>query len=439
MPVNWLAMSRRKFAATAAAMAAGGCAGRGRAQTAAPAAPAGVSNVRVTRDGFAAHIEPAAAADPARPGHLLMACRVFQDSKIGLAAYRSSDAGRSWQPAGLLPGITPDYDGNAAVAIEGHGRGYIGGIVATAALPHRGGAQVWRTDDGGATFGPPVTAIAAPGGLADHPGLAIDSWSGARPRPLYAVAGVYGGARTGLALSQSRDGGQTFSGPRFLPLAGGQTALAPVISAGPGGLVCVACLVPGGDGVTLQVVCSADHGQTFGRPVRLARLTSLAPSLGSVTMKGGPTISTGGGRTFIAVTSYDEDSGQSRILVFCSVDQGQTWTGFRSPAGSTAQIFLQPQLAVDATGRAGLSVCALSVATRQLNVLLYLARPRELRLREPLRVTSQSFDPARAIRTGSSRWLGNYQGMAAAADVFHPVWTDTRDGDTQIYTAAVRV
>ncbi len=111
-------------------------------------------------------------------------------------------------------------------------------------------------------------------------------------------------------------------------------------------------------------------------------------------MKGGPAIGAGGGRTFIAVTSYDEDSGQSQILVFCSADQGRTWTGFRSPA-------------------------------RQHRTDLPAA---------PVCGRCQR----RAIRTGTSRWLGNYQSLAAAADVFHPVWTDTRDGDTQIYTAAVR-
>jgi hypothetical protein len=44
--------------------------------------------------------------------------------------------------------------------------------------------------------------------------------------------------------------------------------------------------------------------------------------------------------------------------------------------------------------------------------------------------------------TVATTWLhgGHYIGLAADADgVFHPVWTDTRDGPFSVYTARVRV
>ncbi|MBS2962956.1 hypothetical protein KGA66_07870 [Actinocrinis puniceicyclus] len=50
---------------------------------------------------------------------------------------------------------------------------------------------------------------------------------------------------------------------------------------------------------------------------------------------------------------------------------------------------------------------------------------------------SRSFDPRQAVGTGSTRRLGTYQALTAEHDVFHPMWTDTRTGDTQIFTASI--
>lgn len=68
-----------------------------------------------------------------------------------------------------------------------------------------------------------------------------------------------------------------------------------------------------------------------------------------------------------------------------------------------------------------------------------LSGPAPISFGSPLRVTTRPFDPRQAINTGRTHWLGNYQGLAAApGHVFHPIWTDTRTGDTQIFTATVR-
>jgi hypothetical protein len=104
-------------------------------------------------------------------------------------------------------------------------------------------------------------------------------------------------------------------------------------------------------------------------------------------------------------------------------------------AASTEQIYLQPQLAVDASGRIGLSAYAVTIESRLIDVLLYVSPPGEARFAAPRRVTTQSFDPTLAIDTGSTRWLGNYQGLTAAGGAFHPIWTDTRTGNAQIFTA----
>jgi len=44
---------------------------------------------------------------------------VWQAGRRGLATYASFDAGRTWHGNGLLPGITPAYDGDVTVAFGG--------------------------------------------------------------------------------------------------------------------------------------------------------------------------------------------------------------------------------------------------------------------------------------------------------------------------------
>jgi len=34
-------------------------------------------------------------------------------------------------------------------------------------------------------------------------------------------------------------------------------------------------------------------------------------------------------------------------------------------------------------------------------------------------------------------WIGDYQGITATADTFHPIWNDTRTGQLEIFTASV--
>jgi hypothetical protein len=441
-------MSRRAFAgssAAALAMAAGGAAAGGAARAAATPSggPGGAgrapANVRVTDDGFAAHIEPSVAASPRDPRNLLAACRVFQGTQIGMATYVSFDGGRNWRGNGLLPGLVPDFDGNAVVAFDERGSGFVCGIEATTAQPRRGDARIWRTDDGGRSFRPAVTAVASGSGLVDHPGLAIDRWSPPGSGRIYIAAVLSGAARNGLVFCRSADEGARFEQPRFIDPADGANVVAPVLAAGPGGTVCAVYLAAAADARILTALSSTDHGETFGAPAGLASIASLAPSLGNVTMKGGPAIAAapGSGYLYAAVTSFDESAVSSQILVFSSADRGRTWSGPAALAASTAQIYLQPQLAVGPDGQVGLSVNALSIAAERIDVLLYVSRAGRPRFGAPRRVTTQSFDPTLAIDTGSTRWLGNYQGLTAAPGAFHPVWTDTRTGNAQLFTAAM--
>ncbi|MEU6549593.1 sialidase family protein [Streptomyces sp. NPDC046915] len=407
-------------------------------------------NIRVTDDVFAACIEPAIAVNPVDPRNLLAVCRVFVGPDIGVAAYTSFDGGDTWRARGLLPGLVPDFDGNPSVAFDSRGRAFLCCVVATQGPLRHGDVLMWRTDDGGRGFRPSTTAIAGGPGLVDHPSLTIGTGSRPAATHLYLAAGVYGTADDGVVVARSTDGGRTFQPPRGLDPAAGARAIAPVTAAGPNGSLTVAYVTPSPSGdVLLKAVTSGDHGETFTEPFTLAEVPAMAPGLGDVTAKSGPALaaSADGGLICAVVTGFDDATGMSRLLLTTSAGPAAlapTWSGPMTVAAGDETVYLQPQVAIADDNRIAISVYSLSLATLRMDVLLHIsdpvrAAPAQPAFGPPLRVTTQAFDPRRAIDTGSTHWLGNYQGMAAApGHVFHPIWTDTRTGRAQLFTAAVR-
>ena len=352
--------------------------------------------------------------NPRNGRNLLAACRVFEGQLIGIAAYASFDTGASWSGAGLLPGLVADADGDASVAFDAMGRGFVCGVVSNGAT---------RCGD------------------TDHPSLAVDQrFPSSAPPCLYVAARLYGTADDGVVFVSSHDGGRSFEQPRHLdPDAGAQVA-SPVAAAGADGSVCVVYLVADASGdITVQALASTNHGRSFQEPIALVRIGSAAPDLNPVTAKSGPAIAAapGGALVVAAVSEWNDATETSQVLLCASTDHGRSWNAPLAVATSRQTVYLQPQLAVDDRGRIALSVYALSIAQVRIDDLFYLSTPGRFAFGPPRRVTTQSFDPTQAINTGSTRWLGNYQGLAAAGTEIHPIWTDTRTGDTQIFTATL--
>lgn len=447
-------MSRRVFAGSSLAALATLAAGRGGRPATAPllgaASRAGAPgsrgtppNVQVTSDGFAAHVEAAVAVNPAGPDRLLAACRVFLGTRFGLASYASADGGRSWQGNGLLPGTAGYAGGNATVAFDRRGTGYLCGIRGSGPSPGQltqGDALLWRTSGHGRPLAPPVTAIpGGTGGVADHPGVAVDRGTAA-PGRVHVTAVVFGPAGHDLVFCTSADGGQTFGPPRSIDPVTGTLANLPVIAAGPGGAVHIGYFVVTATGAALTVLSSADRGQTFAAPASLGSITATGPGLSDVVIKSGPVIAAAprSSAVYAAMTSYDRASGRSQLLLFASPDAGRTWSGAVPVAASTSLAYLQAELAVDEAGWAALSCYAYDVAAQQANLVLFRSPPGPPDFSGPLLVSSQPFNPVLASAGGGTPWLGNYQGLGAGRRGFQPIWTDTRTGRAQLFTATVR-
>jgi hypothetical protein len=191
----------------------------------------------------------------------------------------------------------------------------------------------------------------------------------------------------------------------------------------------------------MMTVCSTDHGQSFGAPVPLGWETAVISLPGGALPNGSdPAVAAAphGDALYAAYTTHQPGAAHSDIVVTASHDRGQTWT---TPVTATPHddvIYFQPNLAVDAAGRVGISAFAL--AHGLVSHVLLLSRPHQLRFRAPLQVTTAPFDPHSPTEGGKhgAWWIGDYQGITASARAFHLIWNDTRTGNLDLFAATVR-
>ncbi|WP_433170350.1 sialidase family protein [Actinoallomurus sp. CA-150999] len=383
-------------------------------------------NVRVSNDAFDVHVEPHLAANPRDPRNLLGAAIVQRGNARGLATYASFDAGATWRGNGLLPGLTPAYDADVTVAYDQHGRGFVCGIRSATKDLADSSILLWRTDDGGRTFGEPLPIRT---GTVDHTWL-VASRSPKAPHHLYVAWADGPGLANGLAFSRSTDGGRSFQPPRFLD----PTGRVPMTATGPDGTVHIIYQVSQADGSwTVQVMTSCDHGTDFRAPVTVGRVTppdQPPPGL-AVNTKSTPTIAVApDGTVYAAFPDYDPATAHFTVRLCTSADQGRRWSATELTSSSEV-VYLQPMVAVDDHGRLAVSVIA--VRRTEVEVQMYTAQPRGTGFRRHT-LTSRPFDAALA----PDGYLGDHQGLTAAGDRFHPLWNDTRTGRMELFTATLR-
>ena len=401
--------------------------------TAVPPASSGV--VRVSQDQFTAHAEPHVAANPRDPRNLLAASMVYRGTARGLATYASFDSGATWQSNGPLPGAAPNNDADVTVTFDQAGHGYVAGVVSTTA--QLGTAYVWRTDDGGRLFQPPVAAVR---GEVDHPGMAADPTAGSTD--LYLAGIVFEGSTSSLRFTRSTDGGHSFEPSRAIDPTNGSDDRLTVVAAGPGGLVAVMYFAEPPDGsVNVMVATSTDHGSTFASHVRLSTV-HWPPAIPGVNPRSGPAIAIDPttGDMYAAVATSGSDAQASEVDVFTSHDSGRSWSPPVPAVHAVGVTYLQPQLAVDDNGRLGLE--AFGLANGRVNLILLSSSSRAATF-GPLRTVTEGggFDPTLGLANSESasaqHWFGDYQGLTTAGGAFHPVWNDTSPGHLELFTAAI--
>lgn len=214
---------------------------------------------------------------------------------------------------------------------------------------HGGDILFARSDDGGATFSPPVNLSDSVGG--DGKGrINKDVWHNGSLDLIAGPKGVLVATWTEydgqLWFTRSVDGGKTFLRPR--QLAGGGTAKpvrGPSLALGSGGTIYLAWTTGEDNAADIHLMRSTDGGESFDAPQVVARTTgySDAPKLA---------VDRAGVVHLVYAESAGGPFGRYRIRYTRSDDRGRTFAApleLPMPAGDAGAAF--PSIALDGKGR----------------------------------------------------------------------------------------
>ena len=383
--------------------------------------------------------EEQVAVNPNDPDNLVAVWRDFRLGYRRVGVGYSFDAGVTWHdslleeptyPRHSDPGITCDSSGNFYVVVLSY----------TGSTSEPNGLFVLKSEDGGVTWGDPVPVI---DGVADvfedKELIGCDRTGGAFDGNLY-VAWARFGQGTDIMCSRSIDGGASFDAPVLLSDKSGVQWPVPVV---------------GSDGTLyvgwtqyqpskIMIDRSFDGGQTFGGDLTLADTQIAQTELnGGIAVFSFPALDcdiTGGehdGRLYAAY--MDLGDGDYDILFSYSDDDGDSWS---APVKVNDDVYgngcdqFHPWTCVSPDGV--ISVIFYDRRNDPSNLLMdvYMAQSFDggSTFEPNVRITTVSSDPT----AGSARagLLGEYIGLAASsANRVHPVWTDTREGNQDVYTA----
>lgn len=419
----------------------------------APTAPAAANRpVRISQDvllqpnGGAAEpetqAEPFLAIDPERETHLLAA---FQESRFADGGARaltyavSADGGRSWSE-GLIPGLTLatggrfDRASDPWVAFGPGGRAYYAAIAFNERSPANA-VVVSASDDGGQTWGPPVTVRSEAFDFCDKEAVVVDTRDDSpfRGRIYVGWDTVTAAQRQPALFSHSDDGGASFSPQVAIHDRGSNLGVFPVV--GPAGAVHAfwASYAIGGGGQTLSVSLltarSTDGGDTWSPAVTVAELMAAGvPGLRTGATLPSAAVDPRNGDLYAVWQDERFSPGVDQVVLAKSTDGGETWSPPRlvSDGPKNAANFT-PAVAVNAGGLVGVAYYSLrNDPLRRVLVDEYLAISRDggRKFGRSIRVSASAWD-VRSAAFAEGYFLGDYQGLAAAAKTFHPLWVAT--------------
>jgi hypothetical protein len=379
--------------------------------------------------------------NPMDPDNLVAVWRDFRLGyrRVGYAA--SFDGGITWAenlfeeptyPWHSDPGLTVDADGN-----------FYAVILSYVSINQENGLFVYRSTDGGLTWGGPVTVVnGVPNVFEDKELIACDRTGGSNDGNLY-VAWARFGWGTDIMFSRSTDGGQSFT--TAIDIDGGSEVQWPVPVVGADGTVYVAwCNY---SPLSIRFNKSTDGGVSFGSD-RTLEPVSFYPGgyiNGGITTFAYPAMDadiTGGqwdGNLYVAFMDYGVGS-DTDIFFKRSTDGGTTWsdrTRINDDAEGNERDQFHPWITIDERGV--ISVVFLDRRNDPGNYLydLYMTQSNDAGLTwsRNLRISDVSSDPQAGQLTAGL--LGEYIGVTSSYGRVNVLWTDTRNGHQDAYTARI--
>jgi hypothetical protein len=421
-----------------------------------------MANIQVTHDTDPnnARSESCVAINPNNLEQVVSASKKFtniQTYDFTLATQYSSDGGQTWNDsAGLaMPDFTLMTDPTLAwddlgniflVGLTGDNPPYVDFI----------GIVVYKSTDGGKTWSAPNPIHYSTG---DDKQWAAGDGNPASPYHghVYAVWDNNISPGGGMSFARTTDHGATWTGAGAGTPAGGiiQTGtFYPEIDVSQNGTVHVVSI----GGNQIEMITSTDGGNSFQPTAPPATgITTLGDRLplfhsvpvfpgGTFRVITDPTVCAYGEIVMVAWADYRE--GISRIYYARSPDGGRTWTTgpygqplVKSPFPSNFQHFF-PQIVAEPNGVFGCVFYEFGPKPAKMLIDVILARSFDGGASfSYLTLTGRPWDPTvnapLAHGYQDQTFIGDYMGLAASAQGFRPVWTDTRTGIQELWTDLV--
>ncbi|MDX1392838.1 MAG: Ig-like domain-containing protein [Gemmatimonadota bacterium] len=344
---------------------------------------------------------------------------------------RSSDGGRSWSVATPMPTVSDLSDAEVIRSdpwlVEDRGS------LVYSWLEHddagRRAVGVARSEDGGATWSAPSSALAFEGA----PDKSVLAGDGAGT--LYVIYGLEGDDRESVVVVRSLDDAATWTDPVRVTEAEGALFL-PMIAALPGGIACAfwgdnSDFPLFGDPYALMTACSMDGGVTW----EPERVLDVAPDLGpGYQRQGGPHAITDGVGTFFVAWIADGPN----FVVARSDDGGRSWSEPVAVNDGPNGLRWQPTLALASDGT--LHATWYDTRSGDIHVAYAYSEDGGLTWSRDARVTTGGTPPNLTPvgpPTSEGTRLGDYMGLVATADAVVVLFTDWRGVDQDIRSARI--
>jgi BNR repeat-like domain len=444
-------------------------------------------NVRVNKDTSVPHVETSVAIDPANSKNMLGGAITVTGPSEGRGptcrTYASTDGGFTWTDATFAEQVEfGGVDPQVAYGLSG-----IAYFVAIAYIPGREGLYFYRSEDGGKIWQQPLylgrgdhEMIAVDHSSSEFAGRVYITAETAT----FADKQNFRGRESKVVLFRSDDGGRTFGPPAIVATSQGKGLMAENLLVLSDGTLFVPMREypnPPQDQTTpthrLLFSASTDGGDSFSATSRILE-TYLGPladfykrfNAGDLDVTYNPSFAADThsvryhGRLYVAWN--DRRNGANRILFSYSGDQGKTWSVQRMVGPSVPPRIAQYQAKIEVNNEGTIGVMWFQTTTAKdqdrydlyfsasvdggesfLHPVCVSSRPSlpggTANIRPiPFRMVTTDESLRVDFLSGFSRWRagGEYIGLAAdGLGAFHPFWPDSRSGVYQIMTAQIRV
>lgn len=406
-----------------------------------------------------AEVEPYIASNPANPNNLIAVWqqdRWPDGSSQGVATGYSFDGGATWAnttvPFSICSGGNSSNGGDYTRATDPwvtfslNGTAYQMALTTSGRSFAAGGKNamlVSRSSDGGRTWGSIATLIVdGADAFNDKNAITADTRNNNFAYAVWDRLGAQGGGAAYFA--RTINGGQSWEAARNIydPGLTSQT-IGNIVASLPSGAIInfftQIDTVAGISSSSLNLIRSTDNGTTWGSRIRIADILAV----GTRDPETGIRVRDGSGIGSIAVAPNGDihvvwqdsrftSGARDQIALSSSRDGGLTWSAPVRVNTNIAVAAFVPSVAVRTDGTIGVTYYDFRANTADAATLLtdyWLARSRDGINWTESRV-SNAFDLANApVSAGRGFFVGDYQGLTSAGNVFIPLFVRSNDGN----------